>query len=338
MPHRQLLLPVAADAKLWFEAHRMARILRSIYRRSALEGDYKVIKKAYAALTALVCLLFASGTYADQPMPWQATLQPAATPIMREIHWFEQYTLWFIVPITLFVLVLLLVVCFKFRASANPVPSKTSHNTIIEVIWTVGPVLVLLFLAIPSFTLLTAQLTLPENPDVTIKATATQWQWNYEYEGSGENPVAFDSYLLKEPDRAAAGKTDLAVYPRLLAVDNELVLPVNKTVRVLVTAAPTDVIHAFAMPSFGVKIDAVPGRLNETWFRAEREGLFYGQCSELCGKDHAFMPIAIRVVSEDKYKQWLTTAASDLPGAYKTLIAAADGSAKTVDVAENVAK
>jgi cytochrome c oxidase subunit 2 len=257
---------------------------------------------------------------------------------MREIHWFEQYTLWFIVPITLFVLVLLLVVCFKFRASANPVPSKTSHNTVIEVIWTVGPVLVLLFLAIPSFTLLTAQLTLPENPDVTIKATATQWQWNYEYEGSGETPVAFDSYLLKEPDRAAAGKTDLSVYPRLLAVDNELVLPVNKTVRVLVTAAPTDVIHAFAMPSFGVKIDAVPGRLNETWFRAEREGLFYGQCSELCGKDHAFMPIAIRVVSEDKYKQWLASAASDLPGAYKTLIAAADGPAKTVDVAENVAK
>ncbi|MBB3408694.1 cytochrome c oxidase subunit 2 [Rhizobium sp. BK316] len=297
-----------------------------------------MIKKAFAALTALVCLLFASGTYADQPMPWQATLQPAATPIMREIRWFEQYTLWFIVPITLFVLVLLIVVCFKFRASANPVPSKTSHNTLIEVIWTVGPVLVLLFLAVPSFNLLTAQLTLPENPDVTIKATATQWQWNYEYEGSGETPVAFDSYLLKEPDRAAAGKTDLSVYPRLLAVDNELVLPVDKTVRVLVTAAPTDVIHAFAMPSFGIKIDAVPGRLNETWFRAEREGLFYGQCSELCGKDHAFMPIAIRVVSEDKYKQWLTTAASDLPGAYKTLIAAADGSAKTVDVAENVAK
>lgn len=297
-----------------------------------------MIKKAFAALTALVCLLFASGTYADQPMPWQATLQPAATPIMREIRWFEQYTLWFIVPITLFVLVLLIVVCFKFRASANPVPSRTSHNTLIEVIWTVGPVLVLLFLAVPSFNLLTAQLTLPENPDVTIKATATQWQWNYEYEGSGESPVAFDSYLLKEPDRAAAGKTDLSVYPRLLAVDNELVLPVNKTVRVLVTAAPTDVIHAFAMPSFGIKIDAVPGRLNETWFRAEREGLFYGQCSELCGKDHAFMPIAIRVVSEDKYKQWLTTAASDLPGAYKTLIAAADGSAKTVDVAENVAK
>ena len=167
---------------------------------------------------------------------------------MREIHWFEQYTLWFIVPITLFVLVLLIVVCVKFRASANPVPSKTSHNTLIEVAWTVGPVLVLLLLAIPSFNLLTAQLTLPENPDVTIKATATQWQWNYEYEGSGESPLAFDSYLLKDQDRASAGKEDKSIYPRLLAVDNELVLPVNKTVRVLVTSAPTDVIHAFAMP------------------------------------------------------------------------------------------
>ncbi|MBB4274518.1 cytochrome c oxidase subunit II [Rhizobium mongolense] len=295
-----------------------------------------MIKKAYAALAALVCLLFASGSFADQPLPWQATLQPAATPIMREIRWFEQYTLWFIVPITLFVLVLLIVVCFKFRASANPVPSKTSHNTLIEVIWTVGPVLILLFLAVPSFNLLTAQLTLPENPDVTLKATATQWQWNYEYAGTGETPLTFDSFLLKDPDRAAAGKSDLATYPRLLAVDNEVVLPVNKTVRVLVTAAPTDVIHAFAMPSFGIKIDAVPGRLNETWFKTEREGLFYGQCSELCGKDHAFMPIAIRVVSEDKYKQWLTAAASDLPGAYKALMAATDGPAKTVDVAENV--
>lgn len=267
-----------------------------------------MIKKAYAALTALVCLLFASGTYADQPMPWQATLQPAATPIMREIRWFEQYTLWFIVPITLFVLILLIVVCWKFRASANPVPSKTSHNTVIEVIWTVGPVLILLFLAVPSFNLLTAQLTLPENPDVTLKATATQWQWNYEYEGTGDNPLAFDSYLLKDPDRAAAGKTDLSTYPRLLAVDNEVVLPVGKTVRVLVTAAPTDVIHAFAMPSFGVKIDAVPGRLNETWFKAEREGMYYGQCSQLCGRDHAFMPIAVQVMNEKDYAAWLEAA------------------------------
>ena len=288
--------------------------------------------RAYAVLTALVCLLFASGAYADQPRPWQMGLQEAATPIMHEIRWFEQYTLWFIVPITLFVLVLLIIVMVKFRAGANPVPSKTSHNTAIEVVWTVGPVLILLFLAIPSFNLLTAQLTVPQNPDLTLKATATQWQWNYEYQM--ENPVAFDSYLLKDGDRAALGKEDKAVYPHLLAVDNEMVVPVNKVVRLLVTAAPTDVIHAFAMPAFGVKIDAVPGRLNETWFKAEREGLYYGQCSELCGKDHAFMPIAIRVVAQDKYDAWIAAAGSDLPGANKNLMAATDGG-KSVDVAAN---
>ncbi|NTF41170.1 cytochrome c oxidase subunit II [Rhizobium sp. AC27/96] len=296
-----------------------------------------MIKRAYAALTALICLLFATGSYADQPRPWETGMQEAATGNMHQIRWFEAYTLWFVIPITLLVLVLLLVVMVKFRASKNPVPSKTSHNTLIEVIWTIGPVLILLFLAIPSFNLLTAQLTFPEQTDVTVKATATQWQWNYEYEGSGATPLAFDSFMLKEPDRAAAGKEDKSKYPRLLAVDNEMVVPVGKNVRVLVTAAPTDVIHSFAMPSFGVRIDAIPGRLNETWFKADREGLFYGQCSELCGKDHSFMPIAIRVVSEDQYKQWLTTAATDLNKANKSLMAAVDQPA-AVKVAENTAK
>ncbi|QND49766.1 cytochrome c oxidase subunit II [Rhizobium lusitanum] len=296
-----------------------------------------MIKRAYAALAAIACLLFATGSYADQPKPWETGLQEAATGNMHEIRWFEAYTLWFIIPVTLLVLVLLIVVMVKFRASKNPVPSKTSHNTVIEVMWTVGPVLVLLFLAVPSFELLTKQLTFPQNPDVTVKATATQWQWNYEYENSGNNPLAFDSFMLKEPDRGAAGKEDKSKYPRLLAVDNELVLPVDKVVRVLVTAAPTDVIHSFGMPSFGLKIDAVPGRLNETWFKADREGLYYGQCSELCGKDHAFMPIAIRIVSQDQYQQWLTSAAGDLSKANKALMAAVDQPA-TVNVAENVAK
>ena len=296
-----------------------------------------MIKRAYAALAAIACLLFATGSYADQPRPWETGLQEAATGNMHEIRWFEAYTLWFIVPVTLLVLVLLIVVMVKFRASKNPVPSRTSHNTLIEVIWTVGPVLVLLFLAVPSFDLLTAQLTFPQNPDVTVKATATQWQWNYEYENSGNTPLNFDSFLLKDQDRTAAGKEDKSKYPRLLAVDNELVLPVNKVVRVLVTAAPTDVIHSFGMPSFGLKIDAVPGRLNETWFKADHEGLFYGQCSELCGKDHAFMPIAIRIVSQDQYQQWLTTAASDLSKANKALMAAVDQPA-TVNVAENTAE
>ena len=294
------------------------------------------MNRACTALAGLACLLFASASFADQPFPWQMDLQPAATPIMEQNRWFEHYTLWFIVPITLFVLALLIYVVIRFRASANPVPTKTSHNTAVEIVWTVGPVLILFLLAIPSFNLLTAQLTIPENPDLTVKATATQWQWNYEYEGTGDSPLAFDSYLLKDEDRAAAGKEDKAVYPHLLAVDNELVLPVNKNVRVLVTAAPTDVIHAFAMPSFGVKIDAVPGRLNETWLRAEREGLFYGQCSELCGKDHAFMPIAIRVVSEAQYTAWAQAAATDVSAANKALMASIDRPDATVQVADNV--
>lgn len=281
------------------------------------------MNRACAALAATICLLFASTAGADQPVPWQMDLQQAVTPIMHEIRWFSHYSLWFIVPITLFVLALLVWVVLKFRASANPVPSRTSHNTAIEVVWTLGPVVILLFLAIPSFNLLNAQLTMPENPDVTVKATATQWLWSYEYEAV-ENAVSYDSYLLKDTDRASLGKEDRKTYPHLLAVDNELVLPVNKTVRVLVTAAPTDVIHAFAMPAFGVKIDAVPGRLNETWFRAEKEGLYYGQCSELCGKDHAFMPIAIRIVSEQQYQAWLAGASKDLPGANKALMAAVD--------------
>ncbi|NTJ42779.1 cytochrome c oxidase subunit II [Agrobacterium larrymoorei] len=274
----------------------------------------------------MICLILAGGAQADQPREWQMGLQEAATPIMHEIRWFEQYTLWFIVPVTLFVLALLIIVAVKFHAAKNPVPSKTSHNTAIEIVWTLAPVLILLFLAFPSFNLLNAQLAQPENPDLTLKATATQWQWNYEYQttAEGAEPLAFDSYLLKDPDRAAAGKEDRARYPRLLAVDNEMVVPVGKTVRLLVTSAPTDVIHAFAMPAFGVKIDAVPGRLNETWFKPEKEGLYYGQCSELCGKDHAYMPIAIRVVSQEQYNTWFAAAASDLSGANRALMASAD--------------
>jgi cytochrome c oxidase subunit 2 len=219
------------------------------------------------------------------------------------------------------VLALLAYCILRFRESANPTPSRTSHNTAIEVIWTVGPVLVLLALAIPSFQLLTAQYTPPEEPQLTIKATGNQWNWDYEYQF--DEPISFNSAMLTEADRAAAGKTDLAVYPRLLAVDNEVVVPVGVTTRVLVTAA--DVIHAFAMPAFGVKVDAVPGRINEIWFKAEKEGLYYGQCSELCGKDHAFMPIAIRVVSQPQYDAWVQAARTDLGAANRALMASIEG-------------
>ena len=241
---------------------------------------------------------------------WQTRFQPAATDMMAQIEWFERYTLWFIIPITLLVLVLLAWCILKYRASVNPTPSRTSHNTLIEVIWTVGPVVILLFLAVPSFQLLTAQYTPPEEAKLTVKATGNQWNWDYEYQI--EEPLSFNSAMMPDADRAAAGKEDLAVYPRLLAVDNEMVVPVNTMVRVLVTAA--DVIHAFAMPAFGIKTDAVPGRINEIWFKANKEGLYYGQCSELCGKDHAFMPIAIRVVNDAQYTTWLAAAEDRLAG------------------------
>ena len=249
---------------------------------------------------------------------------------MSQIRSFETYTLWFIVPITLFVLALLVYAMVKFRASANPNPSKTSHNSLIEVIWTLGPVVILLALAIPSFNLLTAQYSPPE-ADYTVKATGYQWYWGYEYQT--EDEVSFDSLMLQDGDRADAGKEDIAVYPRLLVVDNEFVVPVGKTVRLLVTAA--DVLHSFAMPAFGVKMDAVPGRLNETWFKAEAEGLYYGQCSELCGKDHAYMPIAIRVVDQAKFDTWLADAVDDVEAANRNLIAAIETDAKLVDVAAN---
>jgi len=286
----------------------------------------RLLAKAGAIATVLAPV----AAHAAQPTPWQMRFQPAATQIMEQTTWFEEYTLWFIIPITLLVLVLLAWCIIRFRASANPTPSRTSHNTLIEVIWTVGPVVILLFIAVPSFQLLTAQYTPPEEAELTIKATGNQWNWDYEYQL--EEPLSFNAAMLSETERDAAGKADKAVYPRLLAVDNEVVVPVNTTVRVLVTAS--DVIHAFAMPAFGIKTDAVPGRINEVWFNATKEGLYYGQCSELCGKDHAFMPIAIRVVNDDQYSTWLAAAKSDLAGANKALMAAVDGPA-TVAVAGN---
>lgn len=287
------------------------------------------MKKVTGAAAAMV-LLSGAAAFAAQPTPWQTDFQPAASPIMESITWFENYTLWFIIPITLLVLALLAWCIVRFRASANPTPSRTSHNTIIEVIWTVGPVVVLLCLAIPSFQLLTAQYTPPEEPALTVKAIGNQWNWDYEYQV--ETPLTFNSALLTDDARAAAGKEDRGAYPRLLAVDNEVVVPVNATVRMLVTGS--DVIHSFAMPAFGVKVDAVPGRINETWFKATKEGLYYGQCSELCGKDHAYMPIAIRVVTPDQYQTWLAAAATDLGGANRALMASVDAQNKIASAGE----
>jgi cytochrome c oxidase subunit 2 len=237
-----------------------------------------------------------------QPSEWQLGFQQSVTPVMDSITWFHNFLLYLIVAITLFVLVLLVIVMVRFNARANPVPSKTTHNTLIEVLWTVVPVLILVIVAVPSFRLLFFQLNIPQ-ADLTIKATGKQWYWSYTYPDNGK--FEFDSLMLQDKDRKAG-------QPRLLAVDNEMVVPVNKVVRVQTTA--TDVIHSFAVPSFGIKIDAIPGRLNETWFKAEREGVYYGQCSELCGKNHAYMPITVRVVSDREFQAWVEDAKKKFAG------------------------
>src|SRR5271156_6320200 len=226
-----------------------------------------------------------------QPAPWEYKLQESATEGMDYITWFHNWLFVLITVITLFVLALLLIVIVKFNARSNPVPSRTTHNTLIEVAWTLIPVLILVGIAVPSFRLLFQELDIPK-ADLTIKATGKQWYWSYAYPDNGK--FEFDSLLAQDKP------------PRLLGVDNEIVVPIDKVVRVQVTGA--DVIHSFAVPAFGIKIEAIPGRLNETWFKATKPGWFYGQCSELCGKDHAFMPIAVRVVNDQDFAAWVQTA------------------------------
>jgi cytochrome c oxidase subunit II len=251
----------------------------------------------FVTVCAVLLLALAGTGYAGlgQPSPWQLGPQLPASPVMDDIIWFHDLLLWLIAAIALFVLVLLVYVCVKFNAAANPIPTRTTHNTLVEVLWTVVPVLILVAIAVPSFRLLFFQLE-PPPADLVIKATGKQWFWTYTYP---DQKIEFDSLMVQEKDLKQG-------QPRLLAVDNEIVVPVNKVVYVQTTAS--DVIHAFAVPSFGVLIDAVPGRLNQTWFKATREGVYYGQCRELCGKDHAFMPIQVRVASEADYNAWLTQA------------------------------
>ena len=255
-----------------------------------------LVLKRLIAFVATNLAVFGSGGFAltqtGQPHPWQLGLQAAATPVMDDIIWFHDFLLYLITAITLFVLALLVIVMVKFNAKSNPVPSRTTHNTFIEVIWTVVPVLILVAVAVPSFRLLFYELKVP-TADVTVKATGKQWFWSYQYPDA---KFEFDSLMTQTKDLKPG-------QPRLLSVDNEMVVPVNKVVHVLTVGA--DVIHSFAVPAFGIKIDAIPGRVNETWFKAERVGTYYGQCSQLCGRDHAFMPIAVRVVSDQEYATWL---------------------------------
>ena len=272
------------------------------------------------ALTLGILFAGAGAALADvgRPSPWQLGLQDAASPVMVDITWFHDFLLWIITGITAFVLILLLIVIVRFNARSNPTPSRTTHNSLLEVAWTILPVVILVAIAIPSFRLLFVQLDVPK-PDLTVKATGKQWYWSYNYPDNGN--FEFDSLIVEDKDLKPG-------QPRLLTVDNEMVVPVNKVVHVLVTGA--DVIHSFVVPSFGVRIDAVPGRLNDTWFRATSEGLFHGQCSELCGKDHAYMPITVRVVSDAEFAAWVETEKKNagLEGVQPTAVAAAGAPAQ----------
>ena len=229
--------------------------------------------------------------------PGQLGFMEAASPIMEQTVEFHDMLLWIISGITIFVMAVMLIIFVKFNAKANPVASKTTHNTMLEIVWTAIPIVILVVISIPSFSLLYKQDVIPE-ADVTIKAIGNQWYWSYEYPDEGD--LAFDAVMLEEGDE---GHLD---HPRLLGTDERVVVPVNKIIRVQVTA--TDVIHAWTIPAFGSKIDAVPGKLNETWFKATKEGLYYGQCSELCGIRHGFMPIMVDVVSDAEYAAWLLEA------------------------------
>jgi len=258
------------------------------------------LKRLTAAAVTIGALLAGLGVVwagDGRPSEWQINFQQSATPVMDEIVRFHTGLLYAITAIAGFVLILLLIVIVRFNARSNPTPSRTTHNPVIEVFWTVVPVIILVAIAIPSFKLLFLQLNVP-TPDLTVKATGKQWFWTYSYPDNGK--FEFDSLMVRDVAQLRPDQ------PRLLGVDNEMVVPVNKTVRVLTTGA--EVIHSFAVPSFGIKIDAIPGRVNETWFKATRTGIYYGQCSELCGKDHAFMPIAVRVVSEQDFAAWIEQA------------------------------
>ncbi len=264
-----------------------------------------------ALLLSLVTVFLPKAALAEATpgKDWRINFFDAATPVMEKIHVFHEWTLLPIITvITLFVLFLLIYVVFRFRKSNNPIPSKTTHHVGLEIIWTIVPVLILMMIAVPSIRLVLMQDETPKS-DITIKAIGYQWYWGYEYP---ELDVAeYSAYMRCLPENGSYKsecldklKTDNE--PHKLATDYPVVVPVNKTVRLLVTSM--DVIHSWAMPSFGVKKDAVPGRMNSTWFKATKTGTYYGQCSELCGVNHAFMPITVEVVSQETYDAWLVAA------------------------------
>ena len=260
--------------------------------RNILTGATALVTSVVVSVTEVL-----ANPQTGQPAEWQLGFQRAVTPVMESINTLHNYVLILITLISLFILALLIFVAVRFNAKSNPNPSQVTHNTVIEVLWTVVPILILVVMAIPSFKLLYLQDTFPEHVDLNIKATAYQWFWTYEYPDEG---FEFDAFKLEAEEAEEVGE------PYLLAVDTKVVVTVGKVVRVQVTSA--DVIHAWAVPALGVKMDAYPGRLNELWFQVNEPGVYYGQCSELCGQGHAFMPIAVEAMLEAEYEVWLNEA------------------------------
>lgn len=269
---------------------------------------------------ALLALVGAGAALAAQPTPGGIGLQPPATEVAAHIGSFKTLTMWIIVPITLFVLGLLIYVGVKFNANANKTPSKVTHHVGLEIAWTVIPILILAVMAVPSFRLLYEEAVIPK-PDMTLKVVGHAWYWEYVYPDHGD--IKVDALMLEDADR-----TDPVNQPRLLSTDNYLIVPVGKTIRVEVTAA--DVIHSWYVPSFGVQMYAIPGRLNETWFKAEKPGKYYGQCNMICGSRHAYMPIAIHVVTDEQFAAWTETAKTSVPQANKLLQAMIETDRKKV--------
>ncbi len=262
----------------------------------------KILSAVSSIWAGLACGLIGTSALASSPTPWQKGFQPAVTTVMEDIVDFHDLLLVIITLTTIFVLVLLIYTMWRFSAKRNPVPSKTTHHAMLEMVWTIVPVIILVVIAVPSFKLLYKADVVPK-ADMTVKAIGNQWYWQYEYPDHGK--FGFAANMIPDAELAKFGKdNNIKNLKRLLETDTEVVVPVNSTIRVQVTA--NDVLHAWAIPAFGVKIDAVPGRLNQTWFNANKEGTYYGQCSELCGVNHGFMPIKVKVVSKAAFAAWVT--------------------------------
>jgi cytochrome c oxidase subunit II len=261
------------------------------------------IDRISAVLTAIMLSLFSGiGVAAAEdgvvgaPQPWQLGLQASASPVKEQLTDFHNLLVVVITGITLLVLALLIYVMVRFNSRSNPAPTRTSHNTVIEVLWTVVPVIILVIIAVPSFKVL-YYMDKTQDAEMTLKVTGRQWYWDYSYPDQGN--IGFSSYMIPDEEIKPGQK-------RLLEVDNRIVLPIDTNIRILVTAG--DVIHSWAMPALGIKKDAIPGRINETWARIDKEGVYYGQCSEICGTNHGFMPIAIEAVSKERFQQWVEEA------------------------------